>query len=68
MPNIVFNIIILRDSQISRLGNLQIVSAPGIFVALHFSYNLLAIYKSISLYILWFICIFGMGKHFEIYC
>jgi hypothetical protein len=36
MSNIMFNIIIIYDSQTSRVGNSQIVSARGIFVALLF--------------------------------
>jgi len=36
MPNIMFNIFFVYDSHTSRVGNSQILSAPGIFVALDF--------------------------------
>jgi len=36
MPNIMFNIFFVYDSHTSRVGNSQILSDPGIFVALVF--------------------------------
>ena len=52
MSNIMFNIIMIYDSQTSRVGQLANCVCPGNFWGLTYFHNPFAIYKLISLYLL----------------